>query len=396
MNKITADYIFPVISPPLKNGIIIYDHAGKIKEVVSAHNFSGSWSDVKKYQGIIVPGFINAHTHLELSCLKGQIQTKQGISCFIKQVQEQRQPVSSGELINAMQAADTRMRQNGIVAAGDISNSTAGMHVKQNSHIQYYTFIERFGFDPALAGPVFKEAVEVKEMCRKKYNMQASPIPHAPYSTSTELIGLISEYCDRNKLIFSIHNQESNEENILFRNKSGSLFDQLLQFGVSFDQWNVPGVNSLRAIARFLPEKTNCLLVHNTYTTEQDIKEAIRRNNNIYWILAPQANLYIEDKLPPIHLLRKYSHNIAIGTDSLASNRSLSILDEVKTIHAAFPGIPLEELFTWATLNGAKALGYDKSTGSFEPGKTPGINLIKHVDLNTLTLNEKSSIRVIV
>ncbi len=396
MNKITADYIFPVICPPLKNGVIIYDHLGTIKKVVSGHDFDGSWSDVKKYQGILVPGFINAHTHLELSCLKGQVQTRKGISYFIKQVQEQRKSLSPGELINAMQSADTSMRQNGVVAAGDISNSIEGMHVKQKSHIQYYTFIERFGFDTDLAGSVFEEAIEVKETCEKNYNMPASLSPHAPYSTSAGLIALIAEYCDRNKLIFSIHNQESNEENIMFKNKSGTLYDQLLQFGVSFDEWNVPGVNSLQAIARLLPEKTNCLLVHNTYTTEPDIQEAIRRNNNIYWILAPRANLYIEDKLPPVHLLRKHSHSIALGTDSLASNHSLSILDEIKTIHAAFPGIRLEELLTWATLNGAKALGYDKSTGSFEPGKTPGINLITNVDSNTLTLNEKSNIRVIV
>ncbi len=394
--KITADYIFPISTPPLRNGVIVYDQSGVIEKVVAAHDFNGSWDEVKKYQGIIVPGFINSHTHLELSHLRGSIPEKQGLPRFIKQVQAQRLPVSSEDFAESMQAADATMKQNGIVAAGDISNVLDSFSVKQHSRIHYYTFFERFGFDPDTSRYIFNEVVELKETCEREYNLPASPCPHAPYSTSTELIRLISDYCDQNTLAFSIHNQESNEENRMFRNKSGSLYDQLLQFGVLFDHWHVPGISSLQAIATFLPEKANCLLVHNTFTDEQDIKEVTGRRNNIYWVLAPNANQYIENTLPPIQLLRKHRQTIAIGTDSYASNQSLSILDELKTIHKAFPDIPLDELLLWATLNGARALGYENRGGSFEPGKTPGINLLQDVDLQTLILSEKSKVCVIV
>jgi imidazolonepropionase-like amidohydrolase len=86
--------------------------------------------------------------------------------------------------------------------------------------------------------------------------------------------------------------------------------------------------------------------------------------------------------LPPLDLFRKNYCNIVLGTDSLASNWSLSILDEMKTIEKKFPQITLEEMLQWATSNGAKALGIDVQLGSFEKGKKPGVVLISEEDLN--------------
>ena len=133
------------------------------------------------------------------------------------------------------------------------------------------------------------------------------------------------------------------------------------------------------------------LLVHNTFTTEEDMLFAGNQPMDISWCLCINANQYIENAMPPIELLRKNRCKIVLGTDSLASNHSLSILDEMKTITKHFPSIPVSELLKWATLNGAKALGMENQFGSFEKGKQPGVLLIE--GLSNDKLQEHSTVR---
>ncbi|MBN2758462.1 MAG: amidohydrolase family protein, partial [Bacteroidales bacterium] len=137
------------------------------------------------------------------------------------------------------------------------------------------------------------------------------------------------------------------------------------------------------------------LLVHNTFSTENDIEKANAYFENLFFALCPNANLYIEDKLPDISMLCKEKQSLTIGTDSLASNHKLSVLDEMKTISQNFPEINFSEILKWATLNGAKALGFDNEIGSLEIGKSPGINLISNFDYKNLKLLKESKIKVI-
>ena len=118
----------------------------------------------------------------------------------------------------------------------------------------------------------------------------------------------------------------------------------------------------------------------------------LRPSSFIYWCLCPNSNLYIEDKLPPLNLLIEKDCRIVIGTDSLASNKSISILEEIKTLQFSFPGLSLEELIKWATLNGAKALGEESSYGTIEKGKKPGLLLLQDIDLHKMKLLPESNI----
>jgi cytosine/adenosine deaminase-related metal-dependent hydrolase len=125
------------------------------------------------------------------------------------------------------------------------------------------------------------------------------------------------------------------------------------------------------------------LLVHNTYTSENDfefIKSQISNDKTeIYFCTCPNANIYIENKLPNYNLFIEQDALMTVGTDSLASNHSLSILDELKTITKHFPEIALQTLLTWATKNGAEFFDF-KSLGTIEKGKRPGLNLLKNAD----------------
>jgi cytosine/adenosine deaminase-related metal-dependent hydrolase len=122
------------------------------------------------------------------------------------------------------------------------------------------------------------------------------------------------------------------------------------------------------------------ILVHNTFTAEEDIVFALEHTkehlSGIHFCLCANANLYIENRMPPIDILIKNKAEIILGTDSYSSNWQLSIAAEIRTIRKEMPSIPLQLILQWATINGAKALERDDVLGSFEPGKKPGIVLL--------------------
>jgi cytosine/adenosine deaminase-related metal-dependent hydrolase len=117
--------------------------------------------------------------------------------------------------------------------------------------------------------------------------------------------------------------------------------------------------------------------------------------DKVVLVLCPNANLYIENKLPDIELFAASGFSIALGTDSLASNTTLSILEEMKTIQLHFPKIRLNDLITWGTINGAKALGFNKLKGTIEIGKKPGLNLISGIDFREMKLTLQSEVKVL-
>jgi cytosine/adenosine deaminase-related metal-dependent hydrolase len=133
----------------------------------------------------------------------------------------------------------------------------------------------------------------------------------------------------------------------------------------------------------------NLILVHNTFTDRKTIRMVSERKR-LFWCLCPNSNIYIENKIPPLDLLLEEGCEIVIGTDSLASNLNLSILEELKTIQLNFLNIPIEDLIYWATINGAKALGKEDEYGKIEVGKKPGLLLIQNVDLQNMKLLPES------
>ena len=177
---------------------------------------------------------------------------------------------------------------------------------------------------------------------------------------------------------------ESPEEEILLESHSGPLMESYKKFLPPVPDMKIPG-NHVDAIKDEITSSGNLLLIHNTFVRKDQIKK-LKNRSGLYWCLCPNSNLYIEKKMPPIDLLTGEDCNIAIGTDGLPANRSLSIIEELKTIQLYFPSFSLETLIGWATINGAKALGEDICFGSIEPGKKPGLVLLQNADLVNLKL----------
>jgi cytosine/adenosine deaminase-related metal-dependent hydrolase len=384
--KFKADYLFDGSKMRHDDKVLITQADGTIEDIVDETQAGG---DLEMFPGMITPGFINCHCHLELSHLKSHIPQKQGLVNFVLSVVTQRnQP--EGERREAILTAEKSMLDSGIVAIGDICNNGDTLHAKQARRLGYYNFIELLGWNPRQASERFEASLQLSELFSKE-GADANHVsisPHAPYSVSEELWNLMRPGF-KNKTI-TIHNQESAAENEFFQDHSGDLFRMYERMKIPTDHFRSPGMSSLSYYLPKLKGAAKILLVHNTYTEEADILKARAFGDELFFCFCPNANLYIEDRLPDIPAFVKNNTRIVLGTDSLASNHQLSILEEMKTIKMNFPSIPTAELLVWATSNGAEALSFEKTLGSFSKGKKPGVVLIRDLDQGEIGVGSRS------
>ena len=360
MRFLSADYLFTLKDEPIKDGVIQVDNLGKIIEIFNDRSFVTS-HEIEVFNGIICPGFINSHCHLELSHLKGLANTIQDFSQFISLVKS-RYNFSKKKIYDAIQQAEREMFDNGIVAVGDICNTVDTIHQKKNKKLLYYNFIETFEVHDNKADSAIKKSLDIRSVFRSN-NMQATITPHAPYSVPPYLMSQILKHSDKSDILFSIHNQETNQENNLFTNKSGAFHDWLNNIGASSTIWNKRDSSQDAIIELGLIKKK--LLVHNTFSKKNELL-------NNYYCTCPKANLFIEKKLPDYSIFN--IDNLCVGTDSLASNDSLSIIKELAVIQKN-SNFSLQELLIIGCKNGAEFFDF-KKLGTLEVGKTPGVNLV--------------------
>ncbi|GAC1416870.1 MAG: hypothetical protein NVS9B7_24190 [Flavisolibacter sp.] len=372
--KISADSIFDGHQFE-KNKVLILKENGVVENMIP---ISEAGEGVEHISGQLTPGFINCHCHLELSHMKGLIPEGTGLVDFVFNLITHRHTAQE-EILAGIKTGEDEMVNSGIVAVGDICNNAFTLSQKRKQRIDYYNFIEASGWLPSVSENRIKNAytlfMDFSELSALHH--LSSIVPHAPYSVSKELWALILPYY-KNKVV-SMHNQESASENPFFEEGKGDFNRMYELMNIDNSHHVASGKSSLQSSFNYLQAASQILLVHNTYTKQRDL-DYIRdsgRSNQVWFCLCVNANLYIEKALPPLQLIREHGFQIVLGTDSLASNHHLSIVEEIKTIQNNWPHIPLEEILKWATLNGAKALGMDRQLGSFQKGKQPGIlNLV--------------------
>lgn len=363
--------------------VLITDEKGTVAEILDEKE---AGENIQQLNGVLSPGFINCHCHLELSHLRGRIPEKTGLVDFIYKVVTERH-FPEGEILSAITRAEDEMLANGIVAVGDICNNSLTLSQKEKQRLAYYNFIELTGWLPAVSQVRFERSLGFFDSFERSQKLKAKSqnglSPHAPYSVSNELWELMMPHF-ANKTV-TIHNQETSFEDTLFEKKEGDFMRMygLLNMDTTF--FEPTGKSSLQSYFLKLRSAKKEILVHNTFTSEEDVLFVNRESGDVSWCICINANQYIEQAVPPIDLFRKNNGHLVVGTDSLASNRSLSILDELKTITQHFPHIPFAELLQWATLNGAQALQMHDQLGSFEKGKQPGVLLLEQIEDQKIT-----------
>ncbi|HRQ16455.1 amidohydrolase family protein [Agriterribacter sp.] len=374
--KFQADQLFTGRQLLGHSHILITDEGGTVLDIIT----EDAGEDIQQLTGMLMPGHINCHCHLELSHMRNHIPAGQGLTAFISAVMRSPQ-VEQEEKNRHMALADQEMYLKGIVATGDISNQTCSLRQKVKSPVQWYNFLEITNLDDTKAA----ERVALYSRMEDEF-MQALPAdsatalsPHAIYSVSPLTFSLINTHT-KNKTI-TIHNQECADEDELLTKGSGRFIPFYESIGRKSVPLPVSGKSSVRTWLPYFNNGQTIILVHNTYMAEEDIvfanTYALQNGLRLVYCFCPNANLYIEETLPAVDLFIKHNCHIVLGTDSYGSNRQLSITSEMVAIHSHFPHIPVATLLQWATLNGAEALHWENSLGSFEKGKQPGIVLVK-------------------
>lgn len=395
MRRVAANYIFPIDREPIKNGYIDIDDSGTIISVGTLESESAS---TEFYNGILCPGFTNAHCHVELSNLQGKFIKGTGMSGFINQINELRESAPKEERVAAIKREMRKMYDEGVTSLGDISNCDESFEIKKNSPIYSRTFVEVFGTEAKDAKGIIKDAVSLAEKGRKM-GLDAAVTPHSPYTMSPELLTLAAAEGLKYGFI-SYHNQESEEEEEMIKNNRGNLYENYIGRGLS-----IPPATGKPALLHFLnclqkahsaPFEEHILLVHNVVSDEESIEAACAILKNVFWITCPLSNLFIHNKLAPLRLFMKHNLKIAVGTDSLSSNDILSMTEEIKCIEKNFPDIPLKTILEWCCRNGAEALEKYDTTGSLTPGKSPGVVFIDAIDFNEMKLTEMSKSKRII
>ncbi len=393
----TADCIFPICGEPIIGGYIRCADEGTIESFGRTDELSAEeLSSARKCRGFIVPGFTNAHCHIELSHMKGLFKQGTGMDGFIQQINALRLTVDREERISAMREAFDDLAAQGVVAMGDISNCDESFEMKrealESGKMYTRTFLEVFGTEPEDAPAIIDEVRALQDKAREM-GLDAAPTPHSCY-TMSPLLNRKAAAAGLESGFISYHSQESGEEEDMLRYGTGPLAEDYRSRGTT--QLPVTGTGALVYFLDNLqkeiefPVGGNVLLVHNVATDQESIDAAKSALRHPFWAICPLSNIFIHRALPPIDLMRRNGLKICIGTDSLSSNLLLSPVAEMKCLQDNFPQLSLAEMLEWACLNGAEAIGCSDRFGSFEPGKRPGIVLISGVDRDNLRLTDES------
>ncbi|MHA4808024.1 amidohydrolase family protein [Flavitalea flava] len=411
--KFKADYLFNGWSLVAPDMVLVTSEDGTVDALVP---FAEAGEGVEHLSGMLSPGFVNCHCHLELSHLKGRLPEKTGLTDFLLAVLKQRH--SDPETIqSAIRDAEEAMMGQGIVAVGDICNTTDTLSQKSAGQLYYHNFIETMGFLEKSAPERFDHSRKTFEAYAQAFPLPkmaqgfregrpiinrlapikaTSLVPHAPYSVSPRLFDLIANFPGNHLL--TIHSQESEAENVFYQSGQGDFLRLYEAMGLDVSFFHGTGKRSLESyLPHFYPNQS-LILVHNVATAEEDLLfahkwqgkggESNRQEkveHRLFFCLCPNANLYIGGQLPDVDLLIRHHCAIVVGTDSLASNHQLSILEELITLQHQFPHLQTATLLQWATANGAAALQFENILGDFTPGKQPGVLLLEELDGERLT-----------
>lgn len=392
MQRINAKYVYTLTgSEPIRNGFVEYDEDGTVLR-------TGVCPEGVAVEDVaVVPGFVNAHCHLELSHLHGKFRKGTGMAGFIDQINALRDWASDDVKTALVRKWMDKLWKDGVSAVADISNDASSFPVKQTSPVYTRTFLEVFGTEPQDCDAVMASVRELKKTA-DEYDIDAAPTPHSCYTMSPELLSA-SSAAGLESGFLSYHSQESQEEEDLLISGTGAMAENRKRAGMSTPP--VTGESSLKyfidrlAAAKPAPYREHVLLVHNVTLAQADIDAARSVMENVYWAICPLSNIFIHNALPPVRLMRDNGLDICLGTDSLSSNDDLDMMAELACLHKNFPEVPMAELFTWACLNGARFLGKEDELGSILPGKRPGLVVIRGLDENGNITDASRSERLI-
>lgn len=373
IKKIKADWVLPVTSPPIKDGIVLTD--GKaIKAVGSSKELSKfPYDEIIDCSGkIILPGFVNAHSHLELTSFRGKIEKGFPFTDWARKVVSIRKDITENEIALAIKDGLDELISSGVTTVGDFSQTGITARILREKGLRGTVFLEFSGFNPELKNERMEQLKELfSALLTPHSTFRIGIAPHAPYSVSPELLKESHNLAQEKRLPLSIHLSEMPEEIDFIKNGSGAMKDLLIDFGVWNDKWIPPQTTPVQYLHNLgiLKGTTG---IHLNIVTEEDIH--ILKENSMSVVYCPGSNKWFGRNWKyPLREFLNNDINVAIGTDSLSSNEQLNMFYEMRILKENFPDLENDIILKMATVNGAKAIGFEGETGEIAIGRKADI-----------------------
>lgn len=373
MIRYHAAWILPISEPPIRDGWLAVDRGRVVAVGASGRRvLSDGAEEVDLGEVAVMPGLVNAHTHLELSYLRDAVPPASQFLTWIRgvmQARRERADPRGAEILDAIDGAITEAVACGTAIVGDISNTLVTFGPLTRSRLAAVVFYELIRFNTTDPKGVVAKAVGELDALHPTERVRASLAAHAPYSVAPLVLRAITQAVDRDPFApCSIHLSESVEEMEFIRTGGGPWRAFLEEIGSWDPTWVAPGGTPVQFLddCGFLNGRV--LAVHGVQMTTADLDRLAARGATL--VTCPRSNGHTGAGAPPIEDFYNYGVKVAVGTDSLASAPDLNIFAELATMRALAPTVSAGALLDSATRQGARALGFDADFGTIAPGKS--------------------------
>jgi cytosine/adenosine deaminase-related metal-dependent hydrolase len=358
---------------PIAGGAVVLDARGVVLAVGAADDLRGSfpaarWSDER---AILMPGLVNAHTHLELSALRGHTRSGGGFGPWVASMMEKRDALAPEQDVEAIDAAVSELLRAGTAAVGEVTNTLASVEALGSAPLLGRIFHEIFGMRRETADAMRGFARQARAGITLPANLSCVPAPHTLYSLHPAAARGIVDEARAAEGLTSLHLSEHAAERAFLRDGTGPFADFLRARNVSEADWAPPGCAPVEYAERLGVLGPDVLAVHLAATSADELARVAAARAPV--VLCPRSNLFIELKLPPLYEMLAAGLEPALGTDSLASNTSLDVLAEASALKDRFPQVDPLKLLAMATWYGARALRLEHRVGALAKGLAPGV-----------------------
>ena len=335
----------------IQNGCIEVNNGS----IVRVHEYKPGHDMIDHGPGALVSPLVNTHLHLELSALKGCLPFDQGFGTWVKSLLEKRGTFSDQKLIQAVKDSARDLKRNGTLWVGDIAS---------------LDIVRPIAAQLSLNGLFFQEflGTSIPTLSLSKGELLSFGVAgHAPHTTSPQVLRTLKKQAQSQRLVFSIHLAESEDEKEFIREQKGGWADFLASRGIDFSTWQIKSNTPVGYLSDLGLLDASTIAVHLLNVSDKDIECLAQSKTKV--CLCPRSNENLHKKLPDIEKMFKHGIQPAMGTDSLASCQSLDLFDEMAFVQKKYPTIDPAYILAMATINGACALGAQQLTGSLETGK---------------------------
>jgi cytosine/adenosine deaminase-related metal-dependent hydrolase len=372
---VCADALLPGEERPLRNAAVVLDAEGTILDVGPSRDIvpRHAGAEVERVRGVLLPGLVNAHAHIELSALRGKVQGGAGFVPWVERMIALRTAEPPEEDQESIERAVAELDGFGTTAIGEVTNTLAAVPGLVRHGIGGVIFHEVFGLNREQALRRLEQLerdASSPDSCLPAPDFAYALAPHTVYTTHPDAVRAVLRSVRELGGRTTVHLAEHPAERFFLEEGKGPFFEFATRMQFPIASFPLPRQGPIAAAAELGLLAPDVLLVHLTDARPDELDQVARSGAAV--VLCPRSNLFIEVKLPPLGEMLRAGIVPALGTDSLASNLSLDLLAEARALGDRFPAVPKTALLTMATAAGARALGRT-DLGRLVKGLRPGV-----------------------